>query len=70
MHTIFHCFHKGLGMAGLNFVGNAKYYDVDEDKENVAQYEFINYILSQCASVLDADDKSPGKPKAPIPLLY
>lgn len=48
---------KGLGMAGLNFVGNAKYYDVDEDKENVAQYEFINYILSQCASVKEAKEK-------------
>ena len=48
---------KGLGMAGLNFVGNAKYYDVDEDKENVAQYEFINYILSQWANVAKAKEK-------------
>lgn len=48
---------KGLGMAGLNFVGNAKYYDVYEDKENVAQYEFINYILSQCASVKEAKER-------------
>ena len=28
-----------------------------EDKENVAQYEFINYILSQCASVKEAKKK-------------
>ena len=46
-----------IGMAGLNFVGNAKYYDVDKDKENVAQYEFINYILSQCANVTEVKKK-------------
>lgn len=32
---------KGLGMAGLNFVGNACYNDVQENVRNVAQYEFI-----------------------------
>lgn len=42
---------KGLGMAGLNFVGNAKYQKIKENKDNVAQFEFIPYILSQCASV-------------------
>ncbi len=42
---------KGLGMAGLNFVGNAVYQEVENDRENVAQYEFIPWILSQCASV-------------------
>ena len=45
---------KGLGMAGLNFVGNAKYQDVQTDRENVAQFEFIPWILSQCATVLEA----------------
>lgn len=45
---------KGVGMAGLNFVGNAVYADVCEDKENVAQFEFIPWILSQCASVKEA----------------
>lgn len=25
---------KGLGMAGLNFVGNAKFYEVQEEKNN------------------------------------
>ena len=45
---------KGLGMAGLNFVGNAAYADVDNEKENVAQYEFIPWILTQCATVEDA----------------
>lgn len=45
---------KGLGMAGLNFVGNAVYAEPDDGKENVAQFEFIPYILSKCASVSDA----------------
>ena len=48
---------KGLGMAGLNFVGNAAYADVDNEKENVAQYEFIPWILTQCATVEDAKKK-------------
>ncbi len=47
----------GLGMAGLNFVGNAKYNKVDDKKENVAQYELIAYILSNCKNVLEAKSK-------------
>ena len=42
---------KGLGMAGLNFVGNAVYAEPVSDKENVAQFEFIPWILSQCATL-------------------
>lgn len=45
---------KGLGMAGLNFVGNAGYAELSSDKENVAQFEFIPWILCQCASVSEA----------------
>ncbi|MCI5745870.1 MAG: choloylglycine hydrolase [Erysipelotrichaceae bacterium] len=45
---------KGLAIAGLNFVGNAKYFPFNKNKENVAQYEFILYILSHCKSVLEA----------------
>ncbi len=45
---------KGLGMAGLNFVGNACYNDPAPDKINVAQFEFIPYILGKCASVDEA----------------
>lgn len=37
---------KGLGMAGLNFVGNAKYAKPAAGAKNVAQYEFIPFILS------------------------
>lgn len=45
---------KGLGMAGLNFVGNAVCKDMEEGKDNVAQYEFIPWILCQCATVREA----------------
>jgi penicillin V acylase-like amidase (Ntn superfamily) len=45
---------KGLGMAGLNFVGNACYSDKKQDKDNVAQFEFIPWILGRCASVKEA----------------
>ena len=45
---------KGVGMAGLNFVGNAAYAEVVDNKGNVAQFEFIPWILSQCASVKEA----------------
>ena len=45
---------KGLGMAGLNFVGNAVYCREADGKDNVAQFEFIPWILSQCASVKEA----------------
>ena len=45
---------KGLGMAGLNFVGNAVYSGFSNDKDNIAQFEFIPWILSQCASVTEA----------------
>jgi choloylglycine hydrolase len=42
---------KGLGMAGLNFVGNADYKEPDDSKDNVSPFEFIPWILSQCDSV-------------------
>ena len=45
---------KGLCMAGLNFVGNAYYNDPAPDKINIAQFEFIPYILGKCASVEEA----------------
>lgn len=44
----------GLGMAGLNFVGNAEYKRKSPNKDNVAQFEFIPWILCQCASVKEA----------------
>lgn len=45
---------KGLGMAGLNFVDNAYYRKKAPDKDNVAQFEFIPWILGQCATVKEA----------------
>lgn len=52
---------KGLGMAGLNFVGNAVYEDaavnVKTNEVQVAQFEFIPWILDQCASVAEAKRK-------------
>ena len=47
---------KGLAMAGLNFVGNAVYQEVEEGRENVAQFEFIPWILGKCATVQEAKD--------------
>ena len=45
---------KGLSVAGLNFPGNAVFHPVDESKINVAPFEFIPYILTQCANVSEA----------------
>lgn len=45
---------KGLGMAGLNFVGNAVYHTPVEGKDNIAQFEFLPWILGQCATVDEA----------------
>lgn len=42
---------KGLGMAGLNFVGNAAYAEPVDGMQNVAQFEFIPWILSRCATI-------------------
>lgn len=42
---------KGLAMAGLNFVGNAHYNSNVAGMDNVASFEFIPWILSQCESV-------------------
>ncbi len=45
---------KGLGMAGLNFPGNADYKEIKEEKNNIAPFEFIPYILSQCSNIAEA----------------
>ena len=69
---------KGLGMAGLNFVGNAVYFDSKEGKDNIAQYEFIPYILSNCTTVEEARallqktnlTKRPFSDKLPLAQLH
>lgn len=45
---------KGLCVAGLNFVGNAFYRNIDKKKDNIAQFELIPWILSQCADLIEA----------------
>lgn len=69
---------KGLCIAGLNFVGNAHFGGVVEGKENVAVFEFIPYVLSQCASVNEAKIKleninlvnEPFNDKLPVAQLH
>lgn len=45
---------KGLGIAGLNFVGNAQYNKKIKGKDNITQFEFIPWILSQSTTVKEA----------------
>lgn len=45
---------KGLAMAGLNFVGYARYEEPAPGRDNVAQFEFLPWILGQCDSVSEA----------------
>ena len=45
---------KGLCMAGLNFVGNAFFGKEKDGCDNIAVYEFIPWILSQCEDVNEA----------------
>ncbi len=45
----------GLSMAGLNFPGNAYYAPVQEDRDNIAPFEFIPWILGQCKTVAEAE---------------
>lgn len=45
---------KGLSMAGLNFPGNAYYAPPKDGMDNVASFELIPWILSQCATVTEA----------------
>ena len=47
---------KGLGIAGLNFVGNAVYNGEVQGADNIAQFELIPWILGQCASVGEAKE--------------
>ncbi len=47
----------GLAMAGLNFVGNAIYRPPTHGYDNVAVFEFIPWILRQCATVEEARQK-------------
>lgn len=45
---------KGLSMAGLNFPENAVYYSYVREKDNVTPFEFVPWVLAQCACVDEA----------------
>ena len=45
----------GLYMAGLNYVGNAKYHAPKDGQVNLTPYELIPYILSTCKDVDEAE---------------
>lgn len=51
---------KGLSMAGLNFPGNADYKPMYPKKDNITPFEFIPWILSQCANVSEAEELLSG----------
>lgn len=42
---------KGLSIAGLHFAGYAEYKEEVPDKDNVASFELIPWILGQCADI-------------------
>ncbi len=44
---------KDLGIAGLDFVGPCKYFSVDKNKNNMASFELIPYLLGSCEPIDD-----------------
>lgn len=48
---------KGVSMAGLNFPGNADYKPEEPGKDNIAPFEFIPWILGQCANMAEVKDR-------------
>lgn len=48
---------KGLSMAGLNFPETAEYKPMEEGSSNITPYEFIPWILGQCATVSEVREK-------------
>ena len=46
---------RGLYMAGLNYVGNAKYLPPKADMTNLAPFEIIPYVLGKCKTVYEAE---------------
>ncbi len=48
---------KGLSMAGLNFPGNAVYFSKNDGESNLAPFEFVPWLLGQCANLADVREK-------------
>ena len=44
-------------MAGLNFPGNADYKEIDRDKNNIAPFGFIQYILSKYSNIKEVKNE-------------
>lgn len=44
----------GLGICGLEFKGNAVYFERVDDKDNIAPFEIIPWILSNCKDLSEA----------------
>ena len=69
---------KGLGMAGLNFVGSACYAEVASGRENIAQFEFIPWLLGRCATLTESREAlrtmnlvgTPFSPQLPAAQLH
>lgn len=45
---------SGLGVAGLNFAGNAHYNEKRSDKTNVPSFELIPFLLKSCGTIREA----------------
>lgn len=45
---------QGLSMAGLNFPGNACWFEPKADRDNIAPFEFIPWMLGQCKNLTEA----------------
>lgn len=41
----------GLSIAGLNFPSNCNYYNIDNNKINLAPYELVLYLLGTCKNI-------------------
>ncbi len=46
----------GLSMAGLNFPGNAEYFDVIKGKDNIPSYDLILSVLGRFKSIVEAKE--------------
>ena len=46
----------GLSMAGLNFPGNAFYFEFDDSKNNITPFEFIPWILGKCKTMSEVKE--------------
>lgn len=47
---------KGVGMAGLNFVGNTYFNAHVDGRDDITSFEFIPWVLSQCANIKEVKE--------------